>query len=82
MTWLLGLLIQRPEESTEIVDTEHTYNSYKDYLKKTGQTHRWTGDFKEFGKRLKTLLNSGTDLSDGFSSRRDGTIYQVRLFGY
>ena len=66
-----GILIQLQEDRTEIEQTEHVYNSFKDYLKQLHQTRWWSDDFKEFGKRLKKLLNSGTDLGDGFSSRRD-----------
>ena len=65
-----GTPIQLQEDGTEIKQTEYVYNSFKDYLKQTHQTRRWSGDFKEFSKRLKKLLNSGTDLGDGFSSRR------------
>ena len=67
---LFGTSIRIRKEGTEIIDTEFVYNSYRDYLKKTDQNHQWTGDFKEFSKRLRKLLNSDSNVEKGFSSRR------------
>ena len=67
---LFSTSIQIRRDGTEILDTEFVYNSYKDYLKKTDQTHQWTGDFKEFSKRLRKLLNSDSNVDKGFTSRR------------
>ena len=67
---LFGTSIRIRKEGTEIIDTEFVYNSYRDYLKKTDQNYQWTGDFKEFSKRLRKLLNSDSNVEKGFSSRR------------